>query len=223
MKIGNFFNIKNGFTLAEVLITLVIIGVIAALTITTVVSNVKKQEYVSRLKKAYQTLAAATSAIIAEDGNPNASLGGWCNSGGNMFEKYKNRLQIVKDCGSGQGCFHDGNYRLLSGQFADDGWNLDRSGNMHKFVLTDGTQIAMIYNTFVDNDTCTGTNWGSEDACGHFFVDINGSKGPNQFGRDLFFFDLREGGLYPSSKSCTGGNYTYGCSGKVLRENAMNY
>ena len=52
----NFFNIKYGFTLAEVLITLVIIGVIAALTIPNIVYETKKHEYTARLKKFYSTL-----------------------------------------------------------------------------------------------------------------------------------------------------------------------
>ena len=47
----------RGFTLAEVLITLVIIGVIASMTIPTLMNKTNKQEYVSRLKKAYSTLS----------------------------------------------------------------------------------------------------------------------------------------------------------------------
>ena len=51
--------IKNGFTLAEVLITLVIIGVIAALTIPNAIYETKKKEYSSRLKKFYSTMKQA--------------------------------------------------------------------------------------------------------------------------------------------------------------------
>ena len=47
---------KNGFTLAEVLITLVIIGVIAAMTIPNIVYETKKHEYTARLKKFYSTM-----------------------------------------------------------------------------------------------------------------------------------------------------------------------
>jgi len=47
---------KSAFTLAEVLITLVIIGVVAALTIPNVIYNSKKQEYSARLKKFYSTM-----------------------------------------------------------------------------------------------------------------------------------------------------------------------
>ena len=43
----------KGFTLAEVLITLGIIGVVSALTMPALVANYKKQEAVSKLKKSY--------------------------------------------------------------------------------------------------------------------------------------------------------------------------
>ena len=47
---------RVAFTLAEVLITLGIIAVVAALTLPTVVSNYKKQVTVSKLQKAYSTI-----------------------------------------------------------------------------------------------------------------------------------------------------------------------
>jgi prepilin-type N-terminal cleavage/methylation domain-containing protein len=59
---------KPAFTLAEVLITLAIIGVVAALTIPTVVRNYQKQETITRLKKAYSALANTTNLAMAEYG-----------------------------------------------------------------------------------------------------------------------------------------------------------
>ena len=50
---------KSGFTLAEVLITLVIIGVIAAMTIPTLLSNTNKQETKTALKKAMSIINQA--------------------------------------------------------------------------------------------------------------------------------------------------------------------
>ena len=53
----------RGFTLAEVLITLVIIGVIAAMTIPTLINKTNNQEYVSRLIKTYSTLSQGLNSI----------------------------------------------------------------------------------------------------------------------------------------------------------------
>ena len=59
-----FVQIKNGFTLAEVLITLVIVGVIAALTIPNIVQHYKKQEVVSKLKKFYSNMQQAINMYL---------------------------------------------------------------------------------------------------------------------------------------------------------------
>ena len=96
----------KGFTLAEVLITLVIIGVIASMTIPTLMNNTNKQEYVSRLKKAYSALSQATNKIIADEGNPNPSIGGWAVDTEAVYNMYKKYLSVAKDCGyNTAGCF----------------------------------------------------------------------------------------------------------------------
>ena len=56
------------FTLAEVLITLAIIGVVAALTIPTVIINYQKKMYVTQLKKAYNNLTNGFKTMMANEG-----------------------------------------------------------------------------------------------------------------------------------------------------------
>ena len=56
---------KKGFTLAEVLITLAIIGIVAALTIPSVISNYQQQEFKTGLKKAVSVLNEAIQTNIA--------------------------------------------------------------------------------------------------------------------------------------------------------------
>ena len=52
----NYSKAKNGFTLSEVLIALVIVGVIAALTIPMLIQNTNKAEYVAGLRKSNSML-----------------------------------------------------------------------------------------------------------------------------------------------------------------------
>ena len=59
---------RSGFTLAEVLITLVIIGVIAAMTIPTLMNNTNSQEYRTGIKKAISMLNQAITMQYALDG-----------------------------------------------------------------------------------------------------------------------------------------------------------
>lgn len=57
------------FTLAEVLITLGIIGVVAALTMPALIANHRKQVTVTKLKKVYSVMNQAISAAVAEYGD----------------------------------------------------------------------------------------------------------------------------------------------------------
>ena len=66
----NYKSIK-GFTLSEVLITLGIIGVVAALTIPTLIQNVSNRDVETKLKKFYTTINEAHKFAEAEFGNDN--------------------------------------------------------------------------------------------------------------------------------------------------------
>ncbi len=59
---------KKAFTLAEVLITLAIIGVVAAITIPSVISNSQQSEFKTGLKKAVSVLNSAITMNMALDG-----------------------------------------------------------------------------------------------------------------------------------------------------------
>ena len=59
---------KSGFTLAEVLITLVVIGIIAAITVPVVMANHKRTETASKLKKFYATMSEAIKLSEIENG-----------------------------------------------------------------------------------------------------------------------------------------------------------
>ena len=216
-------NLKGfrGFTLAEVLITLVIIGVIAAMTIPTLMNNTNNQEYVSRLKKAYSTLAQATKLLIAENG-PVSGWGLTKDEAGyqKLMDMYGKVLQRAQIC-SGSGCFSSDMYTNLDGT---DYKRLDtdtRWASLPKFILSDGTLI--LFDSSLSSD-CTGS-FGGVKFCAEIFVDINGKKKPNRWGRDLYEFLLTDNGLALSgcNQSCDTSTTGYHCACKVLREGAMNY
>jgi len=60
---------KFGFTLAEVLITLAIIGIVAAMTIPTLITEYKEKQTISQLLKVYATLSHAFKMAEAEHGS----------------------------------------------------------------------------------------------------------------------------------------------------------
>ena len=207
-------NIKDGFTLAEVLITLVIIGVIASMTIPTLINKTNKQDTISRLKKAYSTMAQATNRILADEGDPRADIGGWATSSSAVYNLYKKHLSNAKDCpGETAGCF-TGPYKGYNSSI-----NFDTTRNT--LVLADGTEIV-----FWDlSQDCSIFGQGSRDICTLIYADVNGAKGPNTFGRDTFSFVLKENGLYPAGcdyDECSTA-VDLGCTCRALREGAINY
>ncbi len=62
---------KKGFTLAEVLITLGIIGVVAAMTLPTLITKYKEQETVTRVKKFYSVFSQAYTMAVLDNGTIN--------------------------------------------------------------------------------------------------------------------------------------------------------
>ena len=82
---------SKGFTLAEVLITLGIIGVVAALTIPSLIQTHKRVEVAAKLKQIYSLMNQAI--LISEKDNGDKEYWDYCNWGNsectkNFFEKY---------------------------------------------------------------------------------------------------------------------------------------
>ena len=218
---------NKGFTLAEVLITLVIIGVIGALTVPVLIQNTKKEEYVSALKKTYSTLSQAAQAIIAEEGSPKCSDGGWACSSEAVYEQFKKHLHNAKECNLNSGCWAQGSFYYLNGQRDTGTWAAESA--FRKLILADGTQLLFL--DFINAD-CTAESHGSNGFCAEIITDINGARKPNKAGYDMFIFVLKENGIYPMGcdtrgYDCTNfaaaGGSGHGCACKVLTEGAINY
>ena len=84
---------KLGFTLAEVLITLVIIGVIAAMTVPTLMNNTNSQEFRSALKKAISSINQAIEREYAVDGNTLGDI----EQANLLSDVFKQNLQVIED------------------------------------------------------------------------------------------------------------------------------
>ncbi|MBR6164080.1 type II secretion system protein [bacterium] len=210
---------KKAFTLAEVLITLVIIGVIAALTVPTLINKTNNQETVSKLKKTYSTLSQTTNLIIAEEGLPKNN---WATTNKNVYDMYKKYLNNAKECGYSSNCFSQ-ELRGLYSQSVYSSKSINSDTSM--LVLADGTQI--LFGSADSTCQVNGAGNGTQNGCARVWVDLNGMKKPNTFGKDVFEFVLKENGLYPAGcdvNACNNNNSSgFGCACKVLREGAINY
>ena len=190
------------------LITLVIIGVIAAMTIPTLINKTNKQDTISRLKKAYSTMAQATNRILAEEGDPRADIGGWATSADDVFNMYSKYLSKAKSCPRGtKECFPN------SGDI-----------NNNSLIFADGTMVSFYDAAFHLN--CDYNSNGTIGICMTFMVDTNGRKGPNTKMKDIFSLELKEDRLVPSgcdlpdaSTCMTSPNWS--CTCKFIREGVL--
>ena len=221
----NKIKAKNAFTLAEVLITLVIIGIVAALTISAVINTYVERSTVSKVKKGLSTLAQAKKLAEAQNG-PVAGWNfgnGWTAQTASDFWKYlKPYLSVAKDCGSSTACYHSDRLRVLNGTSLIVNYNQEPS--YYKFVLSDGSVMWFRTGGSSSGEKCTVSNGGVDNACAIFWYDINGEKSPNTIGRDVFVYILSVYGVYPHlNNSCNKNSDGFGCSGYIIKNNNMNY
>ena len=173
------------FTLAEVLITLGIIGVVAAFTMPSVVNNVEGKQLQSALKKGYSEISQAFELMKSDIGRDILPVDYPPGTFAKEYKEYfvktlssnysglvSKDLDIVDFNGLKTYKTYNKKNSLIS-NFFDDG----------QFVLPDGALILI-------NDSGPML----------ISIDVNGmNKGPNLYGRDLFTFEItNEGKLLPS-------------------------
>lgn len=186
---------KKGFTLAEVLITLGIIGVVAALTLPSVIANYKKTVLVSQLKRNYSMLEQGFQKMLADDGveklsdtqvwTSNASCGSSsitdakCAPFVNEMKKYF--VFEVSDAPT---------YWYAPLNDNSSHWTWYQNGHI---AFNDGARL--IYYWFYKDpielsaEKCAHAKSEGAKYCsriGAVSIDVNGLKKPNQLGRDVF-------------------------------------
>ena len=181
---------KRAFTLAEVLITLGIIGVVAALTIPNLLVSYEKKQTVSRLQKVYSVLNQAYLFAKADGGDNILAeniIGDYDNTANrsyvvNFMSKYfVPHLRINKNCDytSDEACFGKSYKRYFgNGNEASSGITYYK----YNIILNDGAFISVTTNNICDAD---GNNCVSGGGL-VFYIDINGAAKPNTFGKDNF-------------------------------------
>jgi len=85
---------KSGFTLAEVLVTLAVIGIVAALAVPSLLNNTNQQEYKTGLKKAVALLNQTIQLKIARDGQDASSTN--IGSATALAQYFENEMRVIK-------------------------------------------------------------------------------------------------------------------------------
>ena len=187
---------KKAFTLAEVLITLGIIGVVAALTLPSVVQNYQKRSLEVATQKFYSVMSQAIKQYMADEGVDDlrqSSLIGYDDDSDEVitakndefFKKYL-KAQICED-----GCFAD-NYKTQTGETS---YAIGKSADHAiegRYLLLDG-MVVDVYDGLSNALFCNSIP-------GTVYVDVNGRKGPNKIGYDLWSMDVFYDGTIDESE-----------------------
>ena len=198
-KINSSFK-KCAFTLAEVLITLGIIGVVAAMTIPTLVSKTTANRYRAQYKKTVATLSQAARLSQSQYDFDFAGLEGTCINPAN--DNPENVMTIcailngtltgasfhyIADLNMKNGLKYGNNIsaNIKSGSFLSRGGYMINGG--YAYILSDGSLVAINYQA--GQFPCTldlaksvldtnPTGQGLSECFG--FIDVNGVEGPNK-------------------------------------------
>ena len=214
---GRNLSSNKGFTLAEVLVTLGVIGVVSAMTVPTLMQNYQRKSYVTQLHKFYNELSQALLQYQT-DRNAVSLVEAGLNSNDAIYNFFNTYFKIVNKCENSTPCMAS-EYKSMSGKTIGS----KLSGFL---VLASGTSLTYAYDA------------GSKRVMG-LYVDVNGPKGPNIAGRDMFAIYVYKNGLiddisiddgnapltteqreaaFAKCDDVSGKNW-YGCFGKILNDN----
>jgi prepilin-type N-terminal cleavage/methylation domain-containing protein len=166
----------GGFTLAEVLITLAIIGVVAALTIPAVARNYQKSQTIIKLKKTYSALANTTNLAMVDYGPieewilPESNKNKSVNFANTYLIPY---LKVIKNCENKTDEECEFKYSYLNKSIS-----MPMGSSYARFYLNDGTLLAVMSVLDTTNHL----------AYAMVYIDINGQKSPNTNGKDMFYY-----------------------------------
>lgn len=191
---------RKGFTLSEVLITLSIVGVVAVLTIPSVMKNYRNRLYTAQLEKVYAQVSDAAQSIMNDE---------------HVDNFYETTAGGAASCtNADEGKCESGYAYFLTKYFKAVKYNCKKSGKKG-CVTSDSSSYKTISGgsagAFI-GDNCIQTVSGAA-ICGYYNsginclslgVDVNGMSEPNIPGRDIFYMDVHKNG--------TISDYNSGCA-----------
>ena len=209
---------KKGFTLAEVLITLMIIGIVAALTIPSVISNYQQQEFKTGLKKAVSVLNEAIQTNIAQDGETPLE-------NQDLFRYLQRHMSVIKSVPRVAYCHDSDNFNKLGESesticggafggkmvankifYTTDGMRFEipetkTSDVQNKVLHESGVNLSSFYNPY--SGLCGSYGLGVNSSNTNYppciiSVDVNGDKKPNAL---IITANKFNDNYYPNSKN----------------------
>ena len=162
---------RFGFTLAEVLITLGIIGVVAAMTMPTLMNSTQGAQYKAAYKKALSALSQAITLNVALD---EVDFGDVDNNTYELENILKERMNVVRS--TTDDAFGDDEYEIVNGIDGKNHGVTVQDGNVTLF-MNDGMMFSYNPDEAIN---CTKDETIANAKVCMGFIDVNGTKGPNK-------------------------------------------
>ena len=180
---------KKGFTLAEILITLAIVGVVASMTIPTLVSSNQKKVWANSLAKAANTIANSLSLMISKDGSYGLS-------DSSLWEDVRNGMNLkdalVEHLGRTM-VITGGTYNVVPKTLYGE----EKSTLFDDYTVIT-TKADITYFIKIAEDSYNNHDINELDIVADVIIDVNGKEAPNTIGKDIFGYLISdEGRLLP--------------------------
>ena len=243
----NDFRKKAAFTLAEVLITLGIIGVVAAMTIPTLIANYQEKATVSKAKQAYSLVAQAYQLAKVENGE----LSQWGFAGDSSYSQDENGNNVISDESAesmkifwqkmgkhlkvASTCYYDDNACQVNLENMKTLDGRDRNIDSAKYSSVTLSNGMTLFGGWINNVTCS-SNSNESLYCLDFGVDINGlAQAPNTVGKDIYYFLVFRDKIVPYGETyfpdrcifdgpgLSANNNGYACSWWIINIGNMEY
>lgn len=212
-RLKNKLKHAYAFTLAEVLITLAIIGVVAAITIPLVINKTQDLEFKSAFKKIYSQLDQITRQLLYDN---NGSLAypynenypathkcgtySWPGNANCFRDLYADNLKTLEKCDEQASGYMSAGVNC----WTTESWNKPNgaTGNPEEmYSANSGSGMVLINGATVNVIQYPYGGFPSVPVRGTVKIDVNGNKGPNVWGRDYFGAYITDKGLVPFGAS----------------------
>ena len=168
---------KNGFTLAEVLVSISVIGVISALTLPNLITNISMAQVGPTLAKAVNTLSNANKAILKDYDCERLTETGLLDDVNSYIDELANYTTLAR-----YDSYNGYTYEDIDSEVKDGAPVISNTGIV--YILSP-----------IDNEFSEGKYSAQEDIITRIAIDTNGNKAPNSYGSDIFVFSLLDNGL----------------------------
>jgi prepilin-type N-terminal cleavage/methylation domain-containing protein len=181
---------KEGFSLAELMLVLTVIGSVSSFVIPSLIQNFQDKMCIIQWKAAYSEINQANARAHSDYGGDFTNV---FTDRSDFKNKMKSYFAYNRECEDGQSdgkCWSALTYKMNGTPVA--------LSDVPGLVLNNGMFIRFYMDAGGTGQNCQETGYYTTGECGLYELDINGFKGPNTFGKDIYFIHSLKDRIRPA-------------------------